>query len=95
MRDLAVPIAAEDPVSEPLMQEDISIATGDHIAGPSSATEFFFIKNTDDGETSSPPCHLLAGLAESLPLSQLDLQLLRGAFLFMGAASASQYQYTS
>jgi hypothetical protein len=34
LRDLAVPVAAESPETNSLMQEDLSAAAGDHITEP-------------------------------------------------------------
>jgi hypothetical protein len=48
------------------MQEDLSVATGDHTAMPSSAGELFFLQDTDNGNILAHLCHLLAGPATVL-----------------------------
>jgi hypothetical protein len=98
VRDLAVPIAAEPSnAGRHLHSNRRPRRWALQCHGIFLPPDYWWWKNC------SPPCHLLAGLAEPLPLSQLDRQTessqalssLRGAFLFMAAASASQYNSTS
>jgi hypothetical protein len=41
LRDMSIPIIAEDPLTERLMQEDLSVAAGGHTTGPSDARIIF------------------------------------------------------